>query len=95
MVLCGYPDLVIKVTYPVLGLEYDGAYHDTPDQRHADNRREDRLALAGLPLLRYGAYSVARQRELIVAEISTMTGLRALSLLDDLHFRRAPQNHSF
>jgi hypothetical protein len=95
MVLCGYPDLVIMVKYPVLGLEYDGAYHDTLDQRHADNRRENRLALAGLPLLRYGAYSVARQRELIVAEISAMTGLRALAPLDDLHFQRAPKNRSF
>jgi hypothetical protein len=95
MILCGYPDLVIMVRHPVVGLEYDGAYHDTREQRQADNRRENRLALAGLPLLRYGAYSVARQRELIVAEISAITGLRALCPLDAADFRRAPQHRSF
>jgi hypothetical protein len=57
------------VGYPVVGLEY-GAYHETNEQRQADNRRENRHALAGLPLLRYGAYSFARQRNPIVSEIS-------------------------
>ncbi len=60
MILCGYPDLVIMVGYSVVGLEYDGAYHETNEQPQADNRRENRLALAGLPLFRYGAYSFAR-----------------------------------
>jgi len=45
------------------------------------------------PALR--AYSVARQRELIVAEISAMTGLRALNPLDDADFRREPLHRSF
>ena len=95
MTLYGYPDLVIMVGYPVLGLEYDGAYHDTLDQRQADNRRENRLTLAGLPLLRYGAQAVARRREVIVADISAMTGLRPLGPINDADFRRSPQHRSF
>lgn len=95
MTLCGYPDLVIMIGYPVLGLEYDGAYHDTLDQRQADNRRENRLTVAGLPLLRYGAHAVARRREMIVADVSAMTGLRPLCRLDDADFRRAPLHRSF
>lgn len=90
MILCGYPDLVIVVDYPVLGLEYDGAYHDENEQHQADNRRENRLALAGLPLLRYDARSVAHERELIVSQIAAMTGLRALWPLENADFRRLP-----
>jgi hypothetical protein len=37
VILCGYHDLVIVVDYPVLGLEYDGAYHDENEQHQADN----------------------------------------------------------
>jgi hypothetical protein len=88
--LAGYPDLVIIVTFPVLGLEYDGAYHDDLRQRQADNRRENTLTRAGLPLLRYGAESVRRSRELIVADISAMTGLRPTAHLHDDDFRRPP-----
>ncbi|MGH9250532.1 MAG: hypothetical protein ACRD0W_13560 [Acidimicrobiales bacterium] len=47
--LVGYPDLVIVVKYPVLGLEYDGAYHDDHKQHEAENRRENTLTRAGLP----------------------------------------------
>jgi hypothetical protein len=88
--LAGYPDLVIIVTFPVLGLEYDGAYHDDLRQRQADNRRENTLTRAGLPLLRYGAESVRRNREVIVADISAMTGLRPTAHLRDDDFRRPP-----
>ena len=89
MVLCGYPDLVIVVGCPVLGLEYDGAYHDDADQRQADNRRENTLLTrAGLPLLRYGARSVLHERHVIVSEISALTGLRPLAELRDADFRR-------
>jgi hypothetical protein len=88
--LAGYPDLVIVVTHPVLGLEYDGAYHDDLRQRQADNRRENTLTRAGLPLLRYGAQAVRRDRELIVADISAMTGLRPTAHLRDEDFRRPP-----
>lgn len=89
--LCGHPDLVIVVGHPVLGLEYDGAYHDDGDQRQADNRRENRLLTrARLPLLRYGARSVLRERRLIVAEIAAMTGLWPLAELRDADFRRPP-----
>ncbi|MGH8822957.1 MAG: DUF2726 domain-containing protein [Jiangellaceae bacterium] len=88
--LVGYPDLVIVVKYPVLGLEYDGAYHDDHHQRQADNRRENTLTRAGLPLLRYGAESVRRDRELIVADITAMTGLRPTAYLRDEDFRRPP-----
>lgn len=88
--LAGYPDLVIVVTHPVLGLEYDGAYHDDLRQRQADNRRENTLTRAGLPLLRYGAQAVRRDRELIVTDISAMTGLRPMAHLRDEDFRRPP-----
>jgi hypothetical protein len=88
--LAGYPDLVIVVNYPVLGLEYDGSYHDDPVQRQADNRRENTLTRAGLPLLRYGAESVRRDREQIVADITAMTGLRPIADLRDEDFRRTP-----
>ena len=91
MILCGYPDLVIVVGYPVLGLEYDGAYHDDADQRQADNRRENKLlSRAGLPLLRYGARSVLHERHVIVSEIAALTGLRPLAELRDADFRRSP-----
>jgi hypothetical protein len=91
MILCGYPDLVIVVGYPVLGLEYDGAYHDDGDQRQADNRRENRLLTqAELPLLRYGARSVLHERHVIVSEIAALTGLRPLAELRDADFRRSP-----
>ena len=89
-VLAGYPDLVIVVTSPVLGLEYDGAYHDDQWQRQADNRRENTLTRAGLPLLRYGAESVRRERESIVADITAMTGLRPIAELRAEDFRRPP-----
>ncbi len=86
--LLGYPDLVIVARSPVLGLEYDGAYHGEAEQRQADNRRENSLTRAGLPLLRYGAQSVRRDRELIVADITALTGLRPTSALRDEDFRR-------
>ena len=72
----------------MLGLEYDGAYHGEAEQRQADNRRENSLTRAGLPLLRYGAQSVRRDRELIVADITALTGLRPTSALREEDFRR-------
>ena len=91
VILCGHPDLVIVVQCPVLGLEYDGAYHNAYEQRQADNRRENRLlTMAGLPLLRYGARSVLYERSLIVAEVSAMTGLRSPWPIRDDDFRRPP-----
>ncbi|MBA3741605.1 hypothetical protein [Sporichthya sp.] len=66
----GKPD--IGYLRPDFGLEYDGDYHRDPDQRAADNVRENGLVVANFPLLRYGAYDVYQRPDRIVAEVSAM-----------------------
>lgn len=75
--LLGYVDLYLVGRRPV-GLEYDGAYHEQTDQRHADNRRENRLTVNGnLPLLRYDRFTVARhgERNRALLEIAEAIGV--------------------
>jgi hypothetical protein len=91
-VLVAHPDLLLFNTPRVVGVEYDGAYHDNADQRAADNRRENRLAvMADLPLLRYGAADVLHQRSRVLGEIAQFAGWRDTLELDDRDFRRPPQ----
>lgn len=59
-VLIAYLDLWLTAGRREVGVEYDGAYHESAVQRHADNRREN---LLGGNLLRYDRYTVARQIE--------------------------------
>lgn len=57
---------------PEFGVEYDGAYHEEPQQRRADNRRENGLPVHGIPLLRYGRHDVYREPQRIVSEVGAM-----------------------
>ncbi|MGQ0844898.1 MAG: hypothetical protein ACT4QF_12255 [Sporichthyaceae bacterium] len=57
---------------PDFGVEYDGAYHETATQRQADNRRENGLLIAGIPLLRYTRHDVYRAPQRIVHEVGAM-----------------------
>jgi hypothetical protein len=69
--LLGVPDM--RYVVPWFGLEYDGSYHDDPDQHFADVVRENRLLLLGdLPLLRYTAADVFGAPHRIVREVGTM-----------------------
>lgn len=55
------------------GLEYDGDYHRDPNQRVADNWRENSLlVVADFPLLRYNAVDVYRYKHRILAEVNAM-----------------------
>jgi hypothetical protein len=60
------------VTEPWFGMEFDGAYHGTADQRAADDRRENGLLIGGVPLLRYTKDDVYRRPQLIVHEVGAM-----------------------
>lgn len=87
--LVGYPDLLVWHVPVVVGLEYDGAYHDEADQHDADNRRENRITIeTGIPLLRYGAVDVLRQRGRILHEVTKLCGWSRPYELNDLDFRR-------
>lgn len=57
---------------PEFGVEYDGVYHENAPQRLADNRRENGLLIAGIPLLRYGRHDVYREPQRIVQEVGAM-----------------------
>jgi very-short-patch-repair endonuclease len=61
----GRPDLY----YPTerLGLEYDGGTHRT--SMAEDNRRQNRLLVAGYRLLRFTAADVLRTPDLVVAQV--------------------------
>ena len=75
--LLGIPDLLYLS--PVFGIEYDGRYHDDPDQHARDNVRENKLlTVAGIPLLRYGARDVFRDPQRIEREVAAMLGGRPL-----------------
>lgn len=62
---------------PEFGVEYDGAYHETAPQRLADNRRENRLLVHGIPLLRYTRHDVFSEPARIVREVGAMLRRRA------------------
>lgn len=66
----GKPDMGYR--RPDFGLEYDGDYHNDPDQHAADNVRENGLVVANFPLLRYNAHDVYKRPERIVAEVAAM-----------------------
>lgn len=66
----GAPDMAYRP--PLFGIEYDGDYHRDPHQHLADNVRENRLLVANVPLLRYGAADVYQRPERIVAEVGAM-----------------------
>ncbi len=64
-----------------VGVEYDGSHHELVDQRHADHRRENRLAVHGqLPLLRYDRFTVARhpERQRALYEMAQAIGVEPL-----------------
>jgi hypothetical protein len=63
----GTPDLLYL--HPSLGIEYDGAYHREADAHQVDIRRENRLLVRGLPLLRYSAHDLSQRRSQIVREV--------------------------
>lgn len=65
--LQGRPDM--HYLDPLIGVEYDGEYHLEPGQRAKDDRRENRLLVAGMPLLRYDAHAVYRTPDRIVSDI--------------------------
>jgi hypothetical protein len=92
----GVPDLTLNTRGGrLLGIEYDGRYHQDADQKVLDERRQNRLAsMAGLPLLRYGRRAVRDERSLIVADVERLSGQRALSSLDDDDFRRPPPHQT-
>jgi hypothetical protein len=91
LMLVGYPDLLVWHVPVAAGLEYDGAYHDEAAQHDADNRRENRITVeTGIPLLRYGAVDVLRQRSRILREVTMLCGWPRPYELDDGDFRRPP-----
>jgi hypothetical protein len=59
-------------------LEYDGSYHEAPEQHEADVRRENRLAVAsgGVPVLRYDRrhLGTATGRRAIVDDVARTIG---------------------
>lgn len=61
---------------PVFGIEFDGSYHQSAEQRAKDNVRENRLLIGDVPLLRYVADDVYRHPERIVREVAAMLGGR-------------------
>lgn len=84
----GIPDLTLIKGERRVGAEYDGAYHDEDEQPAADRRRGNRVTLGDLPLLRYDARSVLRERELVLSELCAALGVRPLNDLDDRDFAR-------
>jgi hypothetical protein len=84
------PDLLMR-SRRLVGLEYDGEYHDHDEQPAADRLRTNRLlARTSIPLLRYDRTAVSQRRAVIVAEVASATGQRPLSTLDDRDFFRGP-----
>ncbi|MGQ0464228.1 MAG: hypothetical protein ACT4QG_02790 [Sporichthyaceae bacterium] len=66
----GEPDMGYNP--PDWGIEYDGEYHEAEEQRVADNRRENGLVVAGIPLLRYTKHDVYGDPARIVREVGAM-----------------------
>lgn len=70
-------------------VEYDGVYHEEALQRHADNRRENRIVLSNqVPVLRYDRFTVARHsaRERALHEMAQAIGLEAPNTLRSIWF---------
>ncbi|MGH8775752.1 MAG: hypothetical protein ACRDWI_11440 [Jiangellaceae bacterium] len=87
--LVGHPDVLVVHVPNIVGLEYDGAYHDDPGQHAADNKRENSFTvMTGIPLLRYGAADVLRGRQQILHQVTQLSGWPAPYELDDTDFRR-------
>jgi hypothetical protein len=70
----GRPDMLYL--NPLFGIEYDGLYHADINVQAADHRRENKLLLANVPLLRYTARDVKHRPELIVHQIRTSLARR-------------------
>jgi hypothetical protein len=89
----GTPDLQVRGDRWAW-LEYDGAYHEDPDQHAADVRRENRLTVSagGTPILRYDRthVGVPTGRLRIVHEVATATRFTRLRDLDQRDFARPP-----
>lgn len=54
---------------PDLGIEYDGACHLEPGRQAADDVRENKLLVHGMPLLRYGRSAVTGNPQRIVDDV--------------------------
>ena len=82
--------LLVRVPNPV-GIEYDGAHHREEGQRRSDLRRENAI-LAGtrISLLRYDAYSLACERDLMQHELVVTSGFTGARPLLHRHFYRGP-----
>jgi hypothetical protein len=65
--LMGIPDLLYLK--PLLGIEYDGSYHNDPKVHQVDLIRENRLLTHGLPLLRYSKEDMRTRAEQIPHEV--------------------------
>ncbi len=82
------PDLLLH-RRRLVGLEYDGAYHEDADQQASDRRRTNRIvAGSSIPLLRYDRTALRSRRPLIVGEVAAATGERPLHELEDRDFLR-------
>jgi len=59
-----------------LALEIDGyRWHSTPEQKLADEERQNRIILAGWSVLRFSAQVVRREPEVLVAAVAEALGL--------------------
>ena len=87
--LIAYLDLALLTDHKTVGIEYDGAYHDDQEQRHADNRRENNLVGTGrLTMLRYDRMTLSRHhaRERALHEMAHSIGLVPEQRLNPLWF---------
>lgn len=86
----GVPDLTMLGPRRMVGVEYDGGYHDDADQPALDRRRDNRLTVSSLPILRYDNVSVTLQRTLVAEEVAQACGDRITLPLCERDFRRPP-----
>ncbi len=86
----GVPDLIMLGRRRMVGVEYDGAYHDEADQPALDRRRANRLSVGSLPILRYDKVSVTRERNLVAEEVAQACGDRLTLPLSERDFRQPP-----
>jgi hypothetical protein len=63
----GTPDLLYLK--PLLGIEYDGAYHSDQQVHQVDLVRENGFVTRGLPLLRYSRHDLQHRPVRVVAEV--------------------------
>jgi hypothetical protein len=64
----GTPDLLYL--RPLLGIEYDGAYHAESDAHQVDLVRENGFVTRGLPLLRYSRHDLRNRPNQVVEEVA-------------------------